>query len=278
MSLPEKVIYMPPGAAPAQIPGQYPSYQQGQPPQYQNQQYPQTPSPQYQQSQPQYQQSQPQYQQLQSQYQQPQPQPQYGQQPYPQGQYQQYSPLQPPQNVYSQQPQPQFQSPPQPYPAAQPYATVVMQQPLPVIGMTVASGGGNRNVKNLALNAQGRREWSFGLCDCFDDCGTCMLGCCCPCMLYAQVKQRLDYLNTYARPDPTHGGSGVDINCLAWGLLHCTTGCGFILQTINRGHMRNRYMIDGNGCSDFGSALCCTPCELTQEHRELELEEQSLMK
>ena len=49
-------------------------------------------------------------------------------------------------------------------------------------------------------------------------------------MLYAQVKQRLDYLNMYARPDPSRGGSGVDLNCMVWGIVHFTTGCGFVLQ------------------------------------------------
>ena len=46
------------------------------------------------------------------------------------------------------------------------------QQPTPNPGMTVG-GGGNRNVKNLPVGADGR-EWSEGLLDCFGDCGTCM--------------------------------------------------------------------------------------------------------
>jgi Cys-rich protein (TIGR01571 family) len=95
-------------------------------------------------------------------------------------------------------------------------------------------------------------------------------------MLYAQLKQRLNYLNLYAKPDPFRGGSGVDVNCMLWALLYAVTGCGFVLQAVNRGQLRNRYTISGDGCNDFCVAWCCTPCSLTQEHRELELEEQTL--
>jgi len=155
---------------------------------------------------------------------------------------------------------------------------VVQQQPLPVIGMTLAIPGGNRNTNNLPRDGLGRRAWSFGLCDCFNDCGTCMMGLCCPCLLYAQIKQRVDYLNAYARPDPTRGGSGVDLNCMVWVAVHSATGCGPALQAVTRGQLRNRYTIDGNGVGDFCTACWCTPCELTQEHRELDLEEQGLRK
>ncbi|KAF8735586.1 hypothetical protein AX14_001837 [Amanita brunnescens Koide BX004] len=285
---PEKAYTPPlPGAAPPQVPGQYAQYpnqqfQQGQPPQYgppqpeqQSQgQYGEAPNPQY--PQDQYNQSYPPQGQYPQQYPpqpppqaaQGQPQPQYQQQPYQQQPY----PQQPP--YPQQQPYPQ-----QPYPPQQPYTTVVVQQqPLPIIGMSIAAPGGNRNVRNLRRDALGRRAWSFGLCDCCNDCGTWMLGFCCPCILYAQIKQRADYLNAYARPDPTRGGSGVDINCMVWTALHFSTGCGPALQAVTRGQIRNRYMIDGNGFGDFCAACWCTPCELTQEHRELELEEQALSK
>ena len=45
------------------------------------------------------------------------------------------------------------------------------QQPGATPGMTV--GGGNRNAKNLPVEADGR-EWSNGLFDCGGDCATCM--------------------------------------------------------------------------------------------------------
>ncbi|KAK2464731.1 hypothetical protein APHAL10511_003307 [Amanita phalloides] len=292
MSQPPEKAYTPPGAAAPQVPGQYNQYAQGQgqeqpgqypqgqppPPQYGQPPFPPTqyaqppnPNPQYQQpptGQPPQGQGPPQGQQY---------------QPYPQVQYAQYPNVQQPppaaQYMYAQPqitPYPQQQQ--QPYPVPHPFQTfVVQQQPMPVVGMSVV-GSGNRNVKNLPRDATGRREWSFGLCSCFDDCGTCVLGMCCPCMLYAQLKNRVDYLNAYGTPDPSRGGSGVDLNCLVWVGLHAVTGCGCVLQAINRGNIRNRYMIEGDGFTDFCVAGWCPACELTQEHRELDQEEQSMMK
>jgi hypothetical protein len=34
--------------------------------------------------------------------------------------------------------------------------------------------GGNRNALNREVAADGTRDWSFGLCSCFDACGICM--------------------------------------------------------------------------------------------------------
>ncbi|KAH7101721.1 hypothetical protein BKA62DRAFT_703012, partial [Auriculariales sp. MPI-PUGE-AT-0066] len=44
----------------------------------------------------------------------------------------------------------------------------------------------------------------------------------------------------------------------------------------NRAATRARYRIAGDGGSDCFSSCCCAPCALTQESRELELEEQAL--
>ena len=35
--------------------------------------------------------------------------------------------------------------------------------------------GGNRNVMNRPIGGDGKRDWSYGLCDCFSDCGLCKL-------------------------------------------------------------------------------------------------------
>jgi len=45
------------------------------------------------------------------------------------------------------------------------------QQPMPTMGMKV--GGGNRNAAGKPLDSNGKREWSHGLCGCFEACGTC---------------------------------------------------------------------------------------------------------
>ena len=36
-----------------------------------------------------------------------------------------------------------------------------------------ATGSGNRNVKNLPLDIDGKRAWNFGLLSCFGDCNAC---------------------------------------------------------------------------------------------------------
>lgn len=48
----------------------------------------------------------------------------------------------------------------------------VQQQPQGMPGMGIGMAG-NRNAKNMPVDADGSREWSYGLCDCFSDCGTC---------------------------------------------------------------------------------------------------------
>ncbi|KAF8327993.1 PLAC8 family-domain-containing protein [Amanita rubescens] len=287
---PEKA-YTPPGAAPPQVPGQYAheypnQHGSPQPPQYGPNHTPAQPQPQYPQGQyaqtpsPHQQQNPGQYAQTPNPHQQQNPGQYPAQQPYPaQGQYPpgQYPVQQPPQMAQAGYPgQPQFQQQANPTQAQPGPTIIVQQQPLPIIGMSISAPGGNRNARNLPRDASGRRGWSFGLCECFDSCGACVLGWCCPCLLYAQLKQRVDYLNMYARPDPSQGGSGIDLNCMIWCGLHLTTGCGYALQAITRGQIRNRYMIEGNGVADFCTACFCTPCQLTQEHRELELEEKAL--
>lgn len=63
------------------------------------------------------------------------------------------------------------------------------QQPQAVPQMTTVSGG-NRNARNLPLDANGERDWSNGLCSCFGDFGTCCVACWCPCIVYGQNKVR----------------------------------------------------------------------------------------
>ncbi|KIM38033.1 hypothetical protein M413DRAFT_448072 [Hebeloma cylindrosporum] len=132
---------------------------------------------------------------------------------------------------------------------------------------------GNRNVKNLPVGADGR-EWSNGLCGCCDDAGTCIVACFCPCIVYSQVKHRYEHLNSKGYPDPEHGGGCCNSDCMIHGLI-AWCGFGWILQMAQRTSIRGRYNIKGGGCSDCCSAYCCTPCELTQESRELQLEEES---
>ncbi|KAF9524337.1 PLAC8-domain-containing protein [Crepidotus variabilis] len=140
-------------------------------------------------------------------------------------------------------------------------------------GMSVA--GGNRNVKNIPIGADGR-DWSNGFCGCLSEPGTCLTATCCPCITYGRLKHRHAHLNQQGTPDPEHGGCCTG-DCMIHGVL---TSCGFgwILQMMLRGEIRSRYNISGGACGDCLAAACCMPCQLTQESREIELEEQSFGK
>ncbi|KAM6492053.1 PLAC8 family domain containing protein [Amanita muscaria] len=142
--------------------------------------------------------------------------------------------------------------------------------------MSISTGGTPRNVKNLPFT-NGTREWSNGLFDCFGDCGTCVHAWFCPCMVYSKNKHRVEYLNQNGRPDPDSGGSGVDGDCAMHCCLTVLFNGGFILQMPNRGAIRNRYNIEGSTWMDCLTSFYCKPCVLTQESREIGLEEQSLM-
>jgi hypothetical protein len=38
------------------------------------------------------------------------------------------------------------------------------------------NAGGNKNALNREIGIDGMREWSYGLLDCFDECGLCTWG------------------------------------------------------------------------------------------------------
>lgn len=156
---------------------------------------------------------------------------------------------------YQQNPNPNFQPLP------------VYQQPMVTPGMQVVAGG-NRNAKNLPVEAGGR-EWSNGLFDCCDDAGTCkslifsyeflystyfivgVLAWCCPCVVYSQNKRRLEHLSQKGYPDPEHGGCSSG-DCFVHGLITGCCGLGWILQV--RPHS-NSCSVRGLICLLYSSAL-----------------------
>jgi Cys-rich protein (TIGR01571 family) len=153
------------------------------------------------------------------------------------------------------------------------------QQPSATQGMVVGSrGGGNRNVRNLPVIAGRGRPWSDGLCSFSDLCGTFCLACWCPCIAYGQNKARLDYLSNHGASDPRHGGGGsCSGDCFLHGCLTSFCGIGWVLQISTRKNTRSRYNIAGGGLEDCCTSLCCGPCALTQESKEMGLEESSLV-
>jgi hypothetical protein len=109
------------------------------------------------------------------------------------------------------------------------------------------AAGGNRNVLNCEIGADGRRDWSHGLFDYNDECGLCMStslvklpynlaeplsleGCYasfCPCVVYSQNNQRLRQLWTHGTPLPG-GGDRYTVGCSIYALL-ALNGHAFIL-------------------------------------------------
>ncbi|KAI0249608.1 hypothetical protein BJV78DRAFT_1283862 [Lactifluus subvellereus] len=123
---------------------------------------------------------------------------------------------------------------------------VLSSQPQGTAQMKV---GGNKNALNREIGADGRREWRFGLFDCFNACG----------------------LRTQDRPSSANPPrSKRRLRSLQ------DNGAITALLSKNRADIRNRYGIRGSAVGDCLIYFGCGPCALTQERRELELEERSL--
>ena len=106
----------------------------------------------------------------------------------------------------------------------------------------------------------------------------------CPCIVYGQNKHRYEFLES--RQSQPEGGC-CNTDCMIHGIL-TSCGFGFAMQVsfsifmfgwnsihsskfLFRGDIRNKYHIKGGAFSDCCTAFCCTPCELTQEARELDV-------
>ncbi|KAF5324172.1 hypothetical protein D9619_011320 [Psilocybe cf. subviscida] len=147
-------------------------------------------------------------------------------------------------------------------------------QPTPTAAMVVApGGGGNRNAKNLPVDQDGR-EYSHGLCAFTGRCETCIVATICPCWIHAKNKKRYMHLTEQGTPDPQHGGKFFSGACCFTGVF-AMCGLDFICRMGTRGDIRKRYNIKGGAVSDCCVSMCCGPCQLTQDLRELELEENS---
>ncbi|KZV93024.1 PLAC8-domain-containing protein [Exidia glandulosa HHB12029] len=152
-------------------------------------------------------------------------------------------------------------------------ASVTNQQPVAQPAMN-AGPGGSRNAKNIPYNASGEREWSFGLFECFEDPMTCLFAWFLPCTIYGKNKTRLQALASGA-PHP-QGGELVGEDTITYAALNCCCGLGWVVGMTNRAETRARYKIVGGAGDDCFLSCCCAPCALTQQSREIELEEQSL--
>ncbi|KAI0264634.1 PLAC8 family-domain-containing protein [Gloeopeniophorella convolvens] len=140
--------------------------------------------------------------------------------------------------------------------------------------MPTAGGGGRKNVHDVPVQSDGLREWSFGLFNCLGDLPTCCRALLCPCVVYGDNKQRYEHLQAHGVPRRERGKFFND-DCLAHGVLDCFCN-GWVLQIASRADVRRRYSIRGDPLHDCLASCSCTACELVQEHREIELEVNSL--
>jgi len=134
--------------------------------------------------------------------------------------------------------------------------------------------GGDRNAYRVPVMGDGLRSWSFGLFDCLSDLPIFLRSIVSPCYVYSLNRQRLDHLETLG--EPLQGRvEWFNHECISYAALQFVNA-GWALQAISRHDVRRRYGIRGDGFNDILTSGCCIPCELVQEHRELQLEERSL--
>lgn len=104
----------------------------------------------------------------------------------------------------------------------------------------------------------GSGQWSSGLCDCFQDCGTCCCAWCCPCVVVGQLVEIID--------------QGIT-SCSSAGCLYCLlqscTGMGCLYTCGYRARLRAKYGLSPEPCGDVCVDWCCLPCSLSQQYREL---------
>ncbi|CAF3008025.1 unnamed protein product [Rotaria socialis] len=97
-------------------------------------------------------------------------------------------------------------------------------------------------------------QWKSGLCSCFDDMSTCLLGCICPCYLFGQNAEQID-------------GSNKITTCIIYALLAGCHICCFV-QKPKRAALRGAYGIE-EAPNDLLVTCFCSACGICQEAREL---------
>ncbi|CAF0725057.1 unnamed protein product [Adineta steineri] len=102
----------------------------------------------------------------------------------------------------------------------------------------------------------GENEWNEDLFGCCNDCGSCCYGFCCTPCLFGSNANKISGKNCF-------------LMCCAYGLLANCYLC-FIPHMMERQKMREKYNLKENpSCGDLLTTLCCGPCALCQEAREM---------
>ncbi|ORY62849.1 hypothetical protein BCR35DRAFT_255452, partial [Leucosporidium creatinivorum] len=118
------------------------------------------------------------------------------------------------------------------------------------------------------------REWSHGLCECLEEPGRCIVGCCCPCIIYGKTARRLTALEETGEPTVERGELRCcSAGCVAYCLIQLT-GCSWILDCLLRPRLRAHYSISGSLCGDCMITAFCASCARVQMAREVSGEEE----
>ncbi|KXT11287.1 hypothetical protein AC579_1671 [Pseudocercospora musae] len=109
-------------------------------------------------------------------------------------------------------------------------------------------------------------DWHNALCSqvCGGDCGTCMGSWFCSPCLFGRSWQRLEQFPNQNKEDFSNCSSG------CW--IFCGASCfhfGWLATLLKRMELRERFGIQGNGCTDCLVSYFCTPCTLAQMETEL---------
>jgi Cys-rich protein (TIGR01571 family) len=96
--------------------------------------------------------------------------------------------------------------------------------------------------------------YSTGLFSCFDDCGVCLLGCCCPGFVAAQ---------TIGNQQP---GDGLNVLWCLLAYCCCLQPCAV---WVARSRVQEAYNIQEDFCSRFLLWCFCAGCQNCQDAREV---------
>lgn len=103
-------------------------------------------------------------------------------------------------------------------------------------------------------------HWNTRLCGCCSDPAICLLGCCCPCILFGKIAEDLD-----------EGATSCVAACTIWYLLQQFTACGWIYSHGYRNKLRSRYGLARRPGCDCIVHFCCWHCAFCQEYREIRI-------
>ncbi|XXG81543.1 hypothetical protein AAC387_Pa09g2150 [Persea americana] len=105
-----------------------------------------------------------------------------------------------------------------------------------------------------------KASWSTGLCDCFDDCGSCCLAFWCPCIAFGRIAEIVDRgANSCTKSSATY----VLLGMLTGMQIQWLFSCGY------RSRLREQYQLPEKPCDDCLVHCFCGHLALCQEYREL---------